>query len=67
MVPEESARQKLESGEYECVVIYDEKGITKTAKLVYKTISNTCPKTRVAILKGLLNSRFSLFHGSHYL
>jgi len=51
VVPEESARQKLETGEYECVVIYDEKGITKTAKLVYKTISNTCPKTRVAILK----------------
>ena len=51
IIPDEATRGKLENGEYECVVIYDEKSITKIAKMVYQTITRTT-QTRVAVLKG---------------
>ena len=52
IIPDEATRGKLENGEYECVVIYDEKSITKIAKMVYQTITRTT-QTRVAVLKGM--------------
>ena len=53
IIPDEATRGKLENGEYECVVIYDEKSITKIAKMVYQTITRTT-QTRVAVLKGIV-------------
>jgi len=50
IIPDEATRGKLENGEYECIVIYDEKSITKIAKMVYQTITRTT-QTRVAVLK----------------
>ena len=55
IIPDEATRGKLENGEYECVVIYDEKSITKIAKMVYQTITRTT-QTRVAVLKGTSRS-----------
>ena len=55
IIPDEATRGKLENGEYECVVIYDEKSITKIAKMVYQTITRTT-QTRVAVLKGTTRS-----------
>jgi len=51
IIPDETKRAKLSNGEYECVVIYDEKCITPNARLVYKTISKSTTSTRVSILK----------------
>jgi len=51
IIPDETKRTKLSNGEYECVVIYDEKCITSNARLVYKTIAKSTTSTRVSILK----------------
>ena len=53
IILDEAKRNKLSAGEYECVVIYDEKCITPNARLVYKTISKSSNSTRVSILKGV--------------
>jgi hypothetical protein len=63
IIPDEATRGKLENGEYECVVIYDEKSITKIAKMVYQTITRTT-QTRVAVLKGMSHViHFGYIHG----
>lgn len=50
IVPDEQKRSKLAAGEYECVVIYDEKSITPVARMVYKTVAAANTATRVSIL-----------------
>lgn len=51
IIPDATARQRLENDDYECVVIYDETGITNTCKMVYDKIQKISKTCRICVLQ----------------
>jgi len=56
IIPDPDVRSRLENDHFECIVIYDENGITSTCKLVFDNIQKVSVSSRICVLEGGMSS-----------